>query len=264
MTKNNEMQLCVACNKLVSIGETSCKCGHVLREALTLKEEQTSRKRRAVYRPNSVSSEWISMKEKSELKMALKKSKLENGHQNITHIGHGNTTTNNASVTPLQNNTTNNKSNPLNDANNNSCTVAVTSAPTFPRPVGRPRKNGSTFNNRKKSTKQTSANAVFNSTAPISNSSQITKNNENALTNNTKENTDKQNKLRGLLEMIENSYQNIYFNKCKSYKKAKLADLEFEFDFSAFDSHNPYYPSALEDINTKINKTNSFWKSLHW
>ena len=78
---------------------------------------------------------------------------------------------------------------------------------------------------------------------------------------------EKQNKLKEMATaMLESaSYQNIYFHRCKSYKKAtKLSDLDFEFDFTMFDSHHPYYPSALEDINTKINKTNSFWKSILW
>ena len=76
------------------------------------------------------------------------------------------------------------------------------------------------------------------------------------LKNEKKENAKK------ILRMIEKSYKNVYFKRCKSYKKAKLADITFEFDFSTFESNNPNYPSALEDINTKIRRNNSFWKSL--
>ena len=95
------------------------------------------------------------------------------------------------------------------------------------------------------------------------NSGLTTNSQEKNIDNNSKkEDSEKQTRFKELLEIIENSYQNIYFDRCKSYKKAKLSDLDFEFDFSLFDSHNPYYPSALQDINTKINKTNSFWKSI--
>ena len=62
--------------------------------------------------------------------------------------------------------------------------------------------------------------------------------------------------------MIDNSYQNVYFNRCKSYRKAKPTDFDFEFDFSTFETNNPYYPSALEDINQKINRMNSFRRSV--
>ena len=72
----------------------------------------------------------------------------------------------------------------------------------------------------------------------------------------------KKENAKKILSIIESSYKNVYFNRCKSYKKAKLADITFEFDFSTFESHNPNYPSALEDINTKIKRTNAFWKSV--
>lgn len=73
----------------------------------------------------------------------------------------------------------------------------------------------------------------------------------------------KKEQAKQLLKVIESSYQNAYFNRCKSYRKAKITDITFEFDFSTFDSHNPDYPSALEDINTKITRTNSFWQSVN-
>ena len=72
----------------------------------------------------------------------------------------------------------------------------------------------------------------------------------------------KKEQSKELIRMIESSYQNIYFTRCKSYRKTKIADLDFEFDFSTFDSHDPYYPSALQDINSKLSRTNGFWKDV--
>ena len=65
-----------------------------------------------------------------------------------------------------------------------------------------------------------------------------------------------------ILQEIKNSSKNIYFRKSKKYKPAKLNELNFEFDFSLFNSNCPYYPKALDDINSKINRDRSFWKTI--
>ena len=65
-----------------------------------------------------------------------------------------------------------------------------------------------------------------------------------------------------ILEEIKNSSKNIYFKKSKKYKPAKLHELNFEFDFSLFDSKCPYYPNALDDINSKIQRDKCFWKAI--
>lgn len=72
----------------------------------------------------------------------------------------------------------------------------------------------------------------------------------------------KREEAKELLRLIENSYKNIYFTRCKSYRKLKLSDLDFKFDFSTFDSKHPNYPNALEDINSKLTRTNSFWNDI--
>jgi len=153
--------------------------------------------------------------------------------------------------------------NKMSNQNNNIPTAFTTTTATTKthngisthRQVGRPKKHGNA--GRKK----------INKTSQLNNNFAL----HNGHTDKTasaadgtvcQQDAEKQNKVKELINMIENSYQNIYFNRCKSYKKVKLADLDFKFDFSTFNSHCPYYPTALEDINTKINKTNSFWKSV--
>ena len=71
-----------------------------------------------------------------------------------------------------------------------------------------------------------------------------------------------QNQAFIILEEIKNSSKNIYFKKSKKYKPAKLHELNFEFDFSLFDSKCPYYPNALDDINSKIQRDKCFWKAI--
>lgn len=221
---DDSMQICIACNKLQPSSKTSCECGHVLREALTLREENTSRKRRAPYRPNSISSEWICVKEKAELKIALKKAR----HSDNTVIQ-------------------------ANDKNNN--TRQIIQNPSQPNSTillnkhnGRTKKHGNAGRKKTKTTINNNGGSLL-----------IHQESDGGL---KKEDSEKQRRYRELLDIIENSYQNVYFNRCKSYKKAKLSDFNFEFDFSLFDSHSPYYPTALQDINTKINKTNSFWNKI--
>lgn len=65
-----------------------------------------------------------------------------------------------------------------------------------------------------------------------------------------------------ILEEIKNSPKNTYFKYSKKFKPAKLNELGFQFDFSLFNSNCPYYPNALDDINTKINRDRSFWKAV--
>lgn len=135
------------------------------------------------------------------------------------------------------------------------CFVQIQAKPETYSPSSDQNNNGSTAKRtyRKQGRKKLkSANSGTQSSSSANSNDQQTRQQEN----------EKQNKIKELFDLIENSYQNAYFNRCKSYKKAKLSDLDFEFDFSKFDSHNPYYPSALEDINTKINRTNSFWNSI--
>jgi len=60
----------------------------------------------------------------------------------------------------------------------------------------------------------------------------------------------------------EHIYRNSYFYQCKSYKPLKDLNDNFQFDFTSFNSDDPYYPNALDDINSKIYQNNSFWKSL--
>ena len=67
-----------------------------------------------------------------------------------------------------------------------------------------------------------------------------------------------------ILEEIKNSPKNTYFKYSKKFKPAKLNELGFQFDFSLFNSNCPYYPKALDDINTKINRDRSFWKAVLW
>ena len=65
-----------------------------------------------------------------------------------------------------------------------------------------------------------------------------------------------------ILEEIKNSPKNTYFKYSKKFKPAKLNELGFQIDFSLFNSNCPYYPNALDDINTKINRDRSFWKAV--
>ena len=140
-----------------------------------------------------------------------------------------------------------------NNASNTTTTTTTQNGLSTHRQVGRPKKHGNAGRKKINKTSQLNNNLTLNN-------GNIGKTADSALS--CQQDVEKQNKVKELLNMIENSYQNIYFNRCKSYKKAKLADMDFKFDFSTFDSHCPYYPTALEDINTKINKTNSFWKSI--
>ena len=61
---------------------------------------------------------------------------------------------------------------------------------------------------------------------------------------------------------IEETFRNVYFHKSKKFRPAKNDHDEFQFDFSLFDSNNPEYPRALDDINFKLLQTNSFWKNV--
>lgn len=65
-----------------------------------------------------------------------------------------------------------------------------------------------------------------------------------------------------ILKDIKNSSKNVYSKRSKQYRPAKLHELDFEFDFTLFDSNSPYYPNALDDINEKINRDKSFWKAI--
>jgi len=65
-----------------------------------------------------------------------------------------------------------------------------------------------------------------------------------------------------ILKDIKNSPKNVYSKRSKQYRPAKLHELDFEFDFTLFDSNSPYYPNALDDINEKINRDKSFWKAI--
>jgi len=64
------------------------------------------------------------------------------------------------------------------------------------------------------------------------------------------------------IKQLEPIYHNSYFYQCKSYKPIKDVNDNFQFDFASFNSDDPYYPNALDDINSKIFNNNSFWKSL--
>ncbi|XP_057298205.1 uncharacterized protein LOC130629117 isoform X2 [Hydractinia symbiolongicarpus] len=160
-----------------------------MKESVTLEKER-SRKRRAPYRPNSISSEWIGVNQLNANSIEQHKKCPSMKHPQII-------------LQPIQNITKQKKS-------------------------------------YKKETK-------------------FSMKGKKRYARNTKH---KKNQSKELLQINESSYQNIYFNRCKSYRKAKISDLDFEFDFSTFDSHSPFYPTALEDINTKINRTNTFYRLI--
>ena len=61
---------------------------------------------------------------------------------------------------------------------------------------------------------------------------------------------------------VEQAFKNIYFHQSKKFRPAKSCNDEFQFDFSLFDSNDPSYPKALDDINFKLLHTNSFWKNV--
>ena len=61
---------------------------------------------------------------------------------------------------------------------------------------------------------------------------------------------------------VEQPFKNIYFHQSKKFRPAKSGNDEFQFDFSLFDSNDPSYPRALDDINFKLLHTNSFWKNV--
>ncbi|XP_057297437.1 uncharacterized protein LOC130628519 [Hydractinia symbiolongicarpus] len=183
-------QICIACNKMQSSFVYNCDCGHVMRESVILERER-SRKRRAPYRPNSISSEWIGVNQLNGACMKqIKKCTGDIQDDNKVLL---------KSFTSIK--------------QKQSC-------------------------NKKRKFPVKQKKRIFEKTKH------------------------KKSQSKELLQISESSYQNIYFNRCKSYRKAKISDLDFEFDFSTFDSHSPFYPTALEDINTKINRTNTFYRLI--
>ncbi|XP_065654253.1 uncharacterized protein LOC124806876 isoform X1 [Hydra vulgaris] len=86
-----------------------------------------------------------------------------------------------------------------------------------------------------------------------------TKNNSNDDNKDLEKNKEK---AREILDLIDKSYKNSYFSRCKSFRKFRTVDVDFEFDFSSFETDSPYYPKALEYINAKIIRMNGIWNQL--
>lgn len=168
--KNNKLvkmdQLCVACNKLHPRQSTSCTCGHVLKDSITIfNADLAYRTRQSVSLSSCSSSESSSPSSKQE------KEKF-----NFTQFP------------PYSTSKKTKTSNYNNNANENNVRSEVKkkASPKFPRVIYR----------------------------------------------------------------------------CKSYKKAKPSEMNKQFDFSLFDSHDPCYPKALTDINEKIERQNALYKIL--
>lgn len=189
-------KLCVACNRMQSLSQASCECGHVMKDAVSMRADNT-RKRRAPYRANSVSSEWIG--HHTQTTVSIKKKKQFDDET---------------------------------DGINNVNTFIKSKKIKKRKQKQRRHKQKSLF-----------AEQQCMDTLPTVND-------------------EKRNEIKEMLNLIENSYKNIYFDRCKSYRKMKITDFDFEFDFTTFDSHAPFYPTALEDINSKINRTKVFYKII--
>merc|ERR1711962_844997 len=100
-----------------------CECGHMMSEAVNLLN-RNARKRKAPYRPNSISSEWIGLSENAHMRVTSSKkprmmSLLKNGDTKIVRRSNKRTKTNTKIKALKDVHNSNNNDNIINDNNNN-------------------------------------------------------------------------------------------------------------------------------------------------
>merc|ERR1712072_524824 len=104
--------------------EEVCECGHMMGEAVNLLN-RNARKRKAPYRPNSISSEWIGLPENATFRVTSKKprtmSLLNNGQTKIVRRNNRKTKSNitNSKIKALNDAQNSNNNDNLNNINNN-------------------------------------------------------------------------------------------------------------------------------------------------